>query len=438
MNLSAGENRRYALVALGFLFVFYFLFAWYLERINLRALPPEWFLPFHAPLLALPEPVQTLAFRGIELFHPRVWRHLLPLVLGWLLAREAAIGLVQNLFDLEDVETAKSFLSRLKNPSNPPGTAVEINRQTFAKERWRVPILKHGGPGYIQVAYGDAVITERNGRYHEVLGPGNQRLRAYEYARTVLDCRPQERRRIGLRAHTQDGIELRTDMTLIYHIGREARQPQANDPYPFSPGSAYNAAYAEIVLPDGHVDDWATRAVETAESKLREVISKFTLDRLLFRTNPELKPHEFVQEKVTQEVSRALRYIGVDLVELRLSRLVAPDEVTHQRILYWQNFWAHRQQEEQTMDETLWQLQLETAKNRAKAQAVAQLVAVLRQTAQQTIQLGQPKALLVWRLMDEMEQMLPEQVAEDEAAGLLHRRMDVIRQQLEGEVKSEG
>lgn len=436
MNISAGENRRYALVALGLVLIFYYLFAWYMERMDLRGLPPEWFLPVHAQLLALPEPIQTVAFRILELLHPRVWRHVIPLAVGWYLAQQASIGLVQNLFDLDNPNTAVSFLSRLKNPANPPGTAVKINRQTFPKERWRTPILKHGGPGFIQVEHGDAVITERNGRYDEVLGPGRQRLRPYEYVRTVLDCRPQERLRVGLTAHTQDGIELRTDMTLVYHIGREDKTAHASEPYPFSHGAAYNAAYAELILPDGHVENWATRAVETAESKLREVIGKFTLDRLLFRTNPELKPHEFVQEKVTQETERALRYIGVDLVELRLGRLVAPDEVTRQRITYWQNFWEHRQQEETLADETAWQIQLDAAKAHAKAQAITQLVAVLRQTAQQTIQLGQPKALLVWRLMDEMEQMLPEAI-EGDASGLLHQRMDVIRQQLEGEVKSD-
>ncbi|MCA9980283.1 MAG: SPFH domain-containing protein [Anaerolineales bacterium] len=435
MNISARENRRYALGALFILTLCTYLFAWYMERLDLRGLPPEWLLPIYPQLIALPQPVQTAVFFLLELLHPRVWRHMLPLVLAWYFAQQATISLVQNLFDLNDPNTAAQFLARLHKPDNPPGTAVRINRQTFAKDRWQSPLLRHGGPGIISIAHGDSVITERNGRYEQVLGPGNQRLRQYEYVRSVLDCRPQERLRMALSAHTQDGIELRTDMTLVYHIGRGDQQPEAANPYPFSAGAAYNAAYAEVILPDGHIDDWEARAVETAESKLREVIGKFTLDRLLFRINPELKPHEFVQEKVEQEVARALRYIGVELVEIRLGRLIAPDEVTRQRIAYWQTFWEHRQQEDELADEAVFQIQMEAAKSRAKAQAIAQLVAVLQQTAQQTIQLGQPKALLVWRLMDEMEQMVVDTAEsnnlDNDTAGQLHQRLDNIRQQLQ-------
>jgi hypothetical protein len=395
----------------------------------------------HPALLQLPEPAQSIAFFLFELSLPRVWRHMVPLLVGWFLARQAAVSLVQNLFDLDAPDTAVSFLNRLQHPENPPGTAVRLDRQTFSKDRLQTPLLRHGGPGTVSVAHGDAIVAERNGRYDEVLGPGTHPLRPYEYIRTVLDCRTQERVRAGLTAHTQDGILLKTDMTLVYHIGRGEAKPTANNPYPFDHASVYRAAYAEVILAEGHVETWATLAIETAESKLREVISKFTLDRLLFRLNPELTPHEFVQEKVAQEAERALRYLGVDLEELRLSRLVVPDEVTRQRIIYWQTFWEHRQQAEQVQDVAARQWQLETAKAQAKAQAIAELVTGLRQTAQQAVQLGQPQALLVWRLVDDMAQMLPPpptgamemtgEMNEDETTAVqLHQRLAGIRQQL--------
>ncbi|MFQ5418908.1 MAG: hypothetical protein ACE5EY_00965, partial [Anaerolineae bacterium] len=70
----------------------YWLFALGLERVDLS----QW-LAGYWPLFS--PPPAALVF-VVELFHPRVLRHVIPVFIGWQLARSAAVSLVQTLYDL--------------------------------------------------------------------------------------------------------------------------------------------------------------------------------------------------------------------------------------------------------------------------------------------------------------------------------------------------
>ncbi|MBK8431698.1 MAG: SPFH domain-containing protein [Chloroflexi bacterium] len=416
--MSEQQSKRYLQLALGLVFVGAWLFARYIERIDLAVNTPTYLQAFVGA--GVP---RALLF-VMELFSPRVLRHLIPFGVGWYLARQATLSLVQDLFDLSSPTAAESFLQRYVLPDSPPGRPLKIERRTFHKDRLQSPLLRYGGPGKITLAQADVATTERNGRFMRVLGPGEHNLRPYEYVRSVLDVRSQERPRYGLRLFTQDGIELRTDMVLTFCIGRGGREVDEQTPYPYDDEQVRRAAYTEILLEDGHKQGWNAQPILTAERVLRELVSKQPLDKLLYRDNPHLNPHELLLEKFEATAKQQLADMGIDLLAVRLGRLEAPDSVTQQLIEHWRAHWQSQQREQQGTSAAVAHRQLEDARTKAKAEAVRQILREIQITPAQG-HAPTPQDVLALRLLDALGNMTQRANAIRET-----NRIRLVREQL--------
>lgn len=424
MNFSDEQNKRYIQTSLIVLFVLYWLFARYINRMDFAVNTPS----FVEPFLVMEGAPRAILLFIMEMAFSRVVVFLIPFGLGWYFAQQAAVGLVQDLFDLPDSQTAASFLARYISPDAPPGLPVQIRRTEFKKDRLQKPLLRYGGPGIIQIDQGDTVTTERNGRFVRVLGPGLHKLGQYEYVRAVIDTRPQERAKFGVSLYTRDGIEIKTDLVVTFHIGRGGRTPEQQDPFPYEAEDVHLAAYTEIILEDGHMLNWEAMPILVTTAKLREIVSKRSLDRLLYPVNPELKPHEQIKEQLEIESRTALKELGVDLVSVRLGRLEVPDAVTRQRIEYWRAYWHRQQREKEGSGEAEAHLQLEAARGQARAAAVKRLMRDIRleQNQQHIDSTKDVVALRLVEAMSKMAQQAPQLAAENDLAA----RIESLREQL--------
>jgi hypothetical protein len=340
--MTGDDKKKWSLLVLTSLFFLYWLFARYLEGIDLHLSPPQFWLRLLSifPLFNIFSGPTLFAF---EMFSPRVLRHLIPVLVGWWLARQATFELLVNLYDLPDMKAAGEMLGRLQAGQVVPWPRIGIQRTQFAEQRQAEPLLRIGGPGQVLVAASDAIVTERNGRFYRVLGTGRYYLGRFESVRAVLDLRPQERAATNIPLITKDGINLSTSLSVTFAIAKGGHAPSKARPYPYDETAVRLAAYAETGQDDGSVSGWESAALNTTIGQLKSAVAKFRLDELIYPNRPSADPHQTVQSEMERKARDAAARFGVEIISTRLGRLELPEIVTDQRIKVWQTTWQKQE-----------------------------------------------------------------------------------------------
>lgn len=339
---SSDDKKSWSLLVLASLFFLYWLFARYLERIDLHLNPPQYWLNLVA-FFPLFDVLSGPALFLLEMLSPRVLRHLAPLFIGWWLARQATLELLVKLYDLPDMKSADAMLGRLQSGQVAAAPRIAIQRTQFAQQRQAEPLLRIGGPGQIVVGTSDVVVTERNGRFYRVLGTGSHNLGRFESVRAVLDLRPQEREATNVTLITKDGITLSTTLGVTFAIAKGGHTPSKARPYPYDETAVRLAAYAETVQDDGSVSSWESAALNTTIGQLKSAVAKFRLDELIYPNRPSADPHQTVQGEMERKARDAAARFGVEIISTRLGRFELPEVVTDQRIKVWQTTWKKQE-----------------------------------------------------------------------------------------------
>lgn len=311
----------------------YWVFARNLERLDLRSTLEPWWQGWF-PFSSVPQLFIVLA----EMIHPRVLRHLIPPIVGWQLAHEAAINLVLVLYDLPDRPAARRFLRRLRVSTMPATLPLVVRGKTLEKERETSELLRVGGPGYIAIKAGEVAVTEINGRFHRILGPGLHLLQRLEYIHAVLDLRPQERQATDVTVITRDGIEITADLATTFRLDTGGGIASRERPYPYNEDAVRMAAYNRTVLPDGKIATWDGAPLVKAKGGLAKIIARYRLDDLL-HARSAADPYHAIRTELIHQIRPALLNQGIELISLHINRLDLPEPVARQYIRYWQTHW---------------------------------------------------------------------------------------------------
>jgi regulator of protease activity HflC (stomatin/prohibitin superfamily) len=418
-------GRRWLGPLLLLLALLYWAFALYVERIDLSAPPPGWWLSMVAqfPLFELLNRVVNLL---AALFSPRVLRHFIPVIVGWWLVRRGVLAALYYLYDLPDMDAARELYGRLRDGGG--GPILALRRETFAIERREAPLLRVGGPGRVWVSGTDAVVTERNGRFGRVLGPGTHALLPFERVTAVLDLLPHEREAPEIQLRTKDGIPLAGSLAITFRISRGGQEPTKAEPFPFDPEAAQRAAYAVTVLPEGAVNDWDEAPLEIAKGQLQAAVRDLLLDDLIAPVDGA-DPHLSLQRRMQEGTAAALRRLGIDVVNTRLGSLELPVEVTDQRIAYWRNRWEGERQ----LQTARGQAEAEQALEVARAEARLDMIRAITQGIERTQDARGPARgmdVIALRVVDAMESIV-RQLGEPGRDPELVTRLDELRQQLQ-------
>jgi regulator of protease activity HflC (stomatin/prohibitin superfamily) len=370
----------------------YWLFAWAMERIDLAGEGATG--------------LQTAVAFVRELFHWRVWRHFAPVIVGWYLAYMAAVSLVQTLYDLPDKAAARQFLSQLSMGSNmvSVGRAIILRSQDLEEIRPQVPILRVGGPGLVSIRAGDVAVTERNGRFFRVLGPGKHRLARFEYVHAVLDLRQQEQRIEELKLVTRDGISVTADVTLTYRISTGGEPATRVKPFPYDEEAIKRVAFDQTVMADKMVSTWESIPVNTTRSTLTNMISKYGLDEILQPTDMAVEPHLVLRNELERRVRLALLDRGIELTGLHIGRLQFPPPVTEQYIKYWQTKWEIQATISKIDGEARAQEEIEIARAEAEVTMIQAIAEGVRR-AQQEGRTGTMREIVALRLIESLEKV---------------------------------
>lgn len=421
---SSGSQNSWLPWVMFAVFIGYWIFARYLERVDLITNTPAWwsFLLFDLPL-------PPFLARFFEFFHWRVLRHFLPVYIGGRLAYEATISLIHVLYDLPDRDGAKRFFRRLRTgvSKNP---AMPLNRHTLEKEREQSVVLRIGGPGSVTIKRGEVAVTELNGRFYKIRPHGTHALDRFEYVYTVLDLHPQERFAEDVPLITQDGIPFTATVQVRFQLSTGGTPPTSDQPFPFDETAVEIAAYNETILPDGSKRLWDGLPLGRVIGNLRRRVRQLRLDEFLAHANNDTEPLLIIRDSVERETRASLREGGVDLLSLHIGQLTFPTAVTDQYIKYWQSDSEARIRLAKADGEATALEEIEIA--RAEAE-VTMIQAILEgvQRARYTTQSASMREVVALRMVEALEKMARQTQQLQPIPTELFTQLGMLRQQLE-------
>ncbi len=398
----------------------YWLFVWLMERIDLATYQPPFVLP-----LPLPQPIVSLS----TLFLPRVLRHFIPVILGWLIAYEMAANLIYFLYNLPDRKTARNNLNQLRNPGRSRAQPITITSQTLEQQRIESARLQAGGPGRVTIPAGQVAVTEHNGRYYRIIDAGVHALDSFEYVHAVLDLRPQQRNNPEVRLQSREGLEVCTNVSVTFRIDTGGSPVSPRQPYPFDATAVRKLAYAQVNLPGNRVANWEGSALGVVAGILRKTVFAFSLDELLQDSETEIGTHLTIRQQVERKARTSLAEQGIDLIRVRIGRFRFPQDVTAQHIKYWSTYWEAQAEMAGVEGEAIAMEELEIAKAEAEMDMIRAIVEGVNQAKQQGYQ-GTADAIVALRLVEVLEKLARQSQADVTLPNQMLPQIQALQQQL--------
>lgn len=255
---------------------------------------------------------------------PQLLRHLIPLVGGVYLALRLAVSFLVDLQELGSQAIASRYL--LAALFGIGHDRLRISQGDMQDLDQGSPLVKIGGPGYLDIMLGFAAVTEDRAGHPHVYGPQHRRfIRGFERLRDVVDLRDQLRQVASVRAMTADGIEVRArDVQMVFRVygGEQERNLQA--PYPYTEEAVRRLVYAQPVS-DAGPRRWTGGLDRIVTEQVRTFVGSLRLDQMLAMrpenaTSSTSQPSFHISRRKlterfhTEEATRQLREAGLELI----------------------------------------------------------------------------------------------------------------------------
>lgn len=375
------------------LFIAYWLFAWRMERIIVT--PDQIPLPF---------PIPPALANAAGILHPRVLRHLWPVLLGWLLAMELSVNLVYYLYDLPDRATARRFLRRLRDPRIGGKAIATTSAADLGLGRQERALLRVGGPGLLTIPPGQVGVSEVNSRYSRILPAGTHGLDRFERVHAILDLRPQERTDPEVRLHSREGLEVAAYVGVTFRVSRGTAMVSEQQPFPFDPEAVRMLAYDESNLPGESESEWQDTAVAVVAAVLADTVGRYSLNQLLQDERTEVGAHLNIRRDVEREARQKLAKRGIELLLIRIGRFRFPDDVTAQYISQWRDMQERSTRHNLIEREAIAFQAMETARAEAELELVRAMAASMANARRQGYS-GPINDVMAVRFIQTLEQL---------------------------------
>lgn len=392
-----------------------------MERIDLDA------ADLRLPIFQLLPP-WLVDFTGI--FLPRVLRHFIPLVLGWLLAYEVAANLVYHLYNLPDRAKARGFLRRLRDPRRAGGATIAISPQDLESKRLTSSRLRVGGPGRISIPAGHAAVTEINGRFYRVIGSGSHALDRFELVHSLYDLRPQDRTDPEVDLHSKEGLAFVTAVSVTFRIYAAELTASAQQPYPYDAETVCKLAYNQTNLPGGHIGSWEDTALAAVKAALVASVSSFSLNELLQDQQTEIGAHLTIRNNVEREARMRLQDQGIELIRVRIGGFRFPDDITDLHIQYWRTYWDNQARLTMAEGEAFAVEEMESVRTEAETELVRAISRGVEQARRQSYQ-GNMNEIIALRFVEALKKMALESESEVVLPEQLIPQLQYLQDQLQ-------
>lgn len=215
----------------------------------------------------------------VPFFHPQVLIHLIPVLFAILAGVFIGSLYIADLFELDSFQIAFRYLFAAIFGLGYPG--LEINQgdlQRLEAGNAANPIVQIGGPGYIKVYLGFAVLTETEDGLPRVYGPPSKTqipkrnfIQGFERLRGLVDLRDQLGKVPEVKAMTRDGVEVYArDAQMLFRVYGGGHARSLETPYPYTESGIRRVVYGQAVENEKE-QVWE----ETLPKIVREEIIKF-------------------------------------------------------------------------------------------------------------------------------------------------------------------
>ena len=262
-------------------------------------------------------------------FSPQVIVFLFPILIAGVLALHLGAAYLTDLFELESTGIAYRYLL---------GAVFGLSYPVLTIDRGQVealdqanPLLRIGGPGYLNLHLGFAAVFETIDGQPKIYGPTRERseffIQGFERLRDVIDLRDQLRQLDEVRTATKDGIVVYARDVQIVFRAYGGEQRTAGSPLPVETRSVLSLAYGGQVAEAGP-SHWTDTLPDLARNELEAFVAGRTLEEFLALPQQASKrrdsgpthvhiPRRELTESFHTAARRArLRELGLELVWL--------------------------------------------------------------------------------------------------------------------------
>jgi regulator of protease activity HflC (stomatin/prohibitin superfamily) len=294
-------------------------------------------------LLAL-LPQQLIAFVIVLLLPVAGIKFLLVPLTACFLACWAGARYCQTLFQMSTVKQAFNYLAAVIWGFRYPYMVVD-DAQMKNENNQGYWLSKIGGPGYLEVRPGNAVLLERLDAPTRILSMGRHYISRFERIIDIVDLKdhtlivPEES------TITKDRIILKIrDASFRYRIASSARDEigrgLSSNPYPFSVESIRKLHYNRTVSQNG-ITTWDKLVQFTAMSGITEYINEHLFDELIQSTGSGDDPRQEIINNIQSVGMRnRLKNFGTRLVWFDIGNYALSEEYESTSLINsWQANW---------------------------------------------------------------------------------------------------
>ena len=281
---------------------------------------------------------RTIPIRAIQLFYILFFgfRHtIIPLAIVFG-AFFAAVSYVQDIYEIPNLRTAIRYLVPAIFGLSYPRLRIEDGKKQITKGDVH-PLDVIGGPGYVNIRPGNAVLFESLRSPSSVKSEGYHFITRFDTIREIVSLEDQHGFIEETKAVTKDGIEVVVrDIHYRYRLrtGREygdyAERKQTN-PYPYSVQAVKNMAYNRTVRSTG-LTSWFATINLAIDSGITGYIKAHQFDHLTHPNYQQGDPREIIAKALMGPGTRSrLRRVGADLLWCDIGHFGVSDQVLEEQ-----------------------------------------------------------------------------------------------------------
>jgi hypothetical protein len=213
-------------------------------------------------------------------------------------------------------------------------------------ENW---LTRIGGPGYLTIQPGFAVILERLESPSRILSAGQHYITRFEKIVDVIDLKDQVINLPESQAMTKDRIVMSVKGVFFrYRIASTARMEARNsrlnlEPYPFSVEAVRNLHYNRPVAVDG-LSRWETVVQEMVSGEITDTINENNFSSLAIYNPSGVDAREMISNRIRSPGFRnKLRRIGTKIVWFDVGNIGLSEEYKIEPIINsWRASWMSK------------------------------------------------------------------------------------------------
>lgn len=252
---------------------------------------------------------------------------------------------VQDIYELESYWIGMRYLLACMFGIGYPRLQIEEGRKMIRPGEVNTLALI-GGPGYVMIRPGNAVLFERLSHPSNVLAAGWHFISRFESIKEIVDLNDQHGYIEKATAMTKDGILVNVqDVHFRYRLWGSRREGgvtgrSQENPYPFSTQSIYNQVYNRAVRADG-LSTWNAAVQLVVEGTILDFIRENQVDALTAPSATGEDPRLKIRRRLlSAETRNRLKEIGAELIWFDTGHFSVEDPVEEQRIKTWGAEWT--------------------------------------------------------------------------------------------------